>query len=79
MASVLVVWYLMKYAPYSDPADAKVELLNELWLMVATETFFLYTDYTPLKYRFKYGYVYASLLVFGWLANIGYYLVTRIK
>ena len=77
--SIMVIWYLMTYKPYKDPNMTKLELMNEIWLMVSTDTFFLYTDNTPLKFRFKYGIVFIALLVIGWLANITWLVIGKTK
>ena len=58
--------------------EAKIDMLNELWLMITTDILFLFTEHTPIEARFKYGYVYIALFAFAWVSNIVYQIITRI-
>ena len=79
MFSILVFTYLLEFRPFVDPAETKIDVYNELWVMISTNLLFLFTEYTPVEARFKYGYVYIALFGFAWISNIAYQIITRIK
>jgi len=66
----LVITYLQEYRPFVDPVETKIDVYNELWVMISTNMLFLFTENTPTEARFKYGYAYIGLFAFAWISNI---------
>ena len=67
MAMIGYLWY---YKPFDDPMQGKMWILSEVWLMVSTGMLFLFTDHTPPRVRYNYGFAYMSLYTLCFAVNI---------
>jgi hypothetical protein len=54
-----------------------VEIANEIWLMVLTDLMFFFTKNAELKYQ--YGYLYITVYISGYIANIAYVVFTYLS
>ncbi|TNV87476.1 hypothetical protein FGO68_gene11214 [Halteria grandinella] len=71
LISVLNISYLTYHQPFQEPTTNKLEIFNELCILMVGYTLFIYTDFIPdFELQILVGYVMIGITGFNFLGNL---------